>query len=136
MQFGHARLPVSGTLRQKCGPRAFVDVAAACPSELPVMRVRRLLFNDRSHPQPSGCHVADRIDEIAALIRRIGGIAHLDPDEDFFEAGFESINALELLLELESTYSVTVSDEAFVSCRTVRAIDELVSALLPGGQTA
>lgn len=80
--------------------------------------------------------MADRIDEIAGLIRRIGGIADLSPDEDFFEAGFESINALELLLELESTYSVTISDEAFVSCRTVRAIDELVGALLPGGQTA
>ncbi len=80
--------------------------------------------------------MADRIDEIAALIRRIGGIDRLSPDEDFFEAGFESINALELLLELESAYSIAISDEAFVSCRTVRALDDLVGGLLPGGQTA
>lgn len=80
--------------------------------------------------------MADRIDDIGALIRRIGGIDQLSPDEDFFEAGFESINALELLLELESTYEVSISDEAFVGCRTVRAIDELVGALLPGEQTA
>lgn len=80
--------------------------------------------------------MAERIQEIAALIQRIGGIAELQPDEDFFEAGFESINALELLLELESTFGVTISDEAFVNCRTVHSIVNLVGTLQPGSQTA
>ena len=80
--------------------------------------------------------MAERIQEVAALIQRIGGLAELQPDEDFFEAGFESLNALELLLELESTFEVTISDEAFVTCRTVRAIADLMDTLQPGSQTA
>ncbi len=80
--------------------------------------------------------MAERTQEIASLIQRIGGIAELQPDQDFFEAGFESINALELLLELETTFEVTIPDESFVNCRTVRSIVELVDSLQPGNQTA
>jgi acyl carrier protein len=80
--------------------------------------------------------VSSRIDEIAALIQRIGGLDELQPDEDFFEAGFESINALELLLELESMFGVAISDEAFVNCRTVRSVAELVDSLQPEAPAA
>lgn len=75
-------------------------------------------------------------EEIKALVQRIGGIGELADEEDFFEAGFESVNALELLLELESTYSVTISDDAFVQCRTVRSIADLLASLTDGGQAA
>lgn len=77
-----------------------------------------------------------RNEEIKALVQRIGGIGELGDEDDFFEAGFESVNALELLLELESTYSVTISDDAFVQCRTVRSIADMLKSMNDGGQVS
>ncbi len=73
--------------------------------------------------------MAERTETITQLICRIGRLPSLTPEQDFFEAGFESIGALELLLELETAFEVTIPDDRFVECRTVIAIDQLIAQL-------
>ena len=41
--------------------------------------------------------------------------------EDFYDAGFSSINALQLLLELEAAFDVTIPDDEFVDGADVHA---------------
>ncbi len=69
------------------------------------------------------------IDSVTAVVSRVGGISDVGPDQDFFEAGVSSVDALQLLLELESTFDVTIPDEDFVAARTPRALLDLVTRL-------
>jgi acyl carrier protein len=69
------------------------------------------------------------LDEIGAIVCRIGKIADIGPDEDFYNAGFSSINALELLLELESAYDVSIPDDQFIDVRSLRALQTLITHL-------
>ena len=78
--------------------------------------------------------MASDINSVIEVVTRVGGIAEVGPDQDIFEAGVSSVNALELLLELESAFGVSIPDEDFVSARTPRAMHELVSRL--GGEGA
>jgi acyl carrier protein len=67
----------------------------------------------------------------AAIIRivcRIANLARLDPTQDYFDAGLESVQALELLVELESRFGINLSDEEFARTRTVRDLGRLVTA--------
>ena len=72
---------------------------------------------------------------ITDLISRIGKIPPVAPDADIFDAGFVSINALELLVELETAFDVTIPDDDFLKARTVRDLHEMVSRL-KGQETA
>src|SRR5262245_13087969 len=63
---------------------------------------------------------------ITDTVCRIGKISDIGPDEDFYDAGFSSINALELLLELESAYEVSIPDDRFIEVRTIRLLQELI----------
>jgi acyl carrier protein len=60
------------------------------------------------------------------VLREVGGIANLQPDEDFYDAGITSLQALPLLLELEARFEVAIPDEQFVAARTARGLCELV----------
>jgi acyl carrier protein len=65
---------------------------------------------------------------IAETIRRLGNIAALGAEEDAYDAGLSSMQALELLGELEDKFAVTLPDEAFVRARTVRALAALIAS--------
>jgi acyl carrier protein len=69
------------------------------------------------------------IDSVTAVVSRVGGIPDVGPDQDIFEAGVSSVDALQLLLELESTFEVSIPDEDFVAARTPRALLDLVTRL-------
>ena len=66
--------------------------------------------------------------EIVEMIKRLGKLDSLDPSVDFYEAGFSSINALQLLTELEDRFEVTLIDDDFVAARTALALRALVDA--------
>jgi acyl carrier protein len=71
--------------------------------------------------------MVDLVEQIRALVCRLGKLRQLGPDEDFYNAGFSSVSALELLLELEAECGVSIPDEQFVTARTVRDLSTLVA---------
>lgn len=66
---------------------------------------------------------------IVGMICRIGAITGVQPDKDFYDAGFVSVNALPLLIELEDHFSITIPDDRFINARTPQALADLVSSL-------
>jgi len=66
---------------------------------------------------------------IVGIISKIGNVADIQPDQDFYDAGFVSVNALPLLMELEDQFGVTIPDNRYINARTPRQLSELVSSL-------
>ena len=73
--------------------------------------------------------MAGEIDRILTLIKETGGVENLGSDADFYEAGFSSVNALTLLLELETAFEVSIPDDKFVASRTPRALEIMIAEL-------
>jgi len=73
--------------------------------------------------------VSPSIDDVSAVVLRVGSIPAVGADEDIFEAGMSSVNALQLLLELETAFDLTIPDEEFVAARTPRALATLIARL-------
>jgi acyl carrier protein len=71
----------------------------------------------------------EQLDEVVSLVRRLGNMGAVTPDEDFYEAGFNSLRAVELLMELEITYDVQIPDDDFIGARTPRALCEVIARL-------
>ena len=69
---------------------------------------------------------------IIHLVQTIGKVDNISASEDFYDAGFSSINALQLLLDLEAAFDVTIPDDEFVTARTCAALQALVSRLAQG----
>ncbi len=64
-------------------------------------------------------------------------VAKLDDDsavkgdaDVYRDLGIKSINALDLLLTLEETFDITISDEDFGAARTVASLNDLVGSLI------
>jgi acyl carrier protein len=66
---------------------------------------------------------------VIEVLCRVGGLAGLEPDQDFYEAGMTSMQALPLLLEMEDTFQVSIPDDQFTISRTARKLTELIAAL-------
>ena len=69
------------------------------------------------------------VERIIAMIRETGNVEGVGPDDDFYEAGFSSVNALNLLLELEAESGASIPDDRFVEARTPRALATIISGL-------
>ena len=74
------------------------------------------------------------LEKIIHLVQTTGKVENISASEDFYDAGFSSINALQLLLELEATFDVTIPDDEFVTARTCSALQGLVSRLAQGAR--
>ena len=72
------------------------------------------------------------LERIIQLVQSTGRIENVSASEDFYDAGFSSINALQLLLDLEAAFDVTIPDDEFVAARTCTALQSLVSRLAQG----
>jgi acyl carrier protein len=72
------------------------------------------------------------LEMITTTVCRVGKLPALQPEEDFYAAGFSSINALELLFELENTCAVSIPDDQFITARTARDLHSLISQLRQG----
>lgn len=71
----------------------------------------------------------DPTDTIAELIGRIASIPPPTPNLDIYTAGMASTDALELLVELEDGFGVSIPDDRFIEARTVAQLVTLVSNL-------
>ena len=72
------------------------------------------------------------LDRVVELVRAVGNLGELTADQDFYAAGFTSIRSLQLLLELEDAFGVTVPDDGrFPKARTARAVHALLEELGP-----
>jgi acyl carrier protein len=59
----------------------------------------------------------------------VGGLTGLEPDQDIYDAGMTSMQALPLLLEMEDQFQVSIPDDRFIVSRTARKLTELISGL-------
>jgi acyl carrier protein len=73
--------------------------------------------------------MSDDLQRIAAIVCEVGKISGIGPDDDIYDAGFSSISALELLMELESALGVSIPDDEFINARTPRALSSVVERL-------
>lgn len=73
--------------------------------------------------------MVDDIERVASIVCEVGKIPGVHSDEDIYEAGFSSINALQLLIELETAFEVSIPDDRFIQARSVRAICAIIDGL-------
>jgi acyl carrier protein len=78
--------------------------------------------------------VATELERVSSLISSVGKIPPIDPDADFYEAGFSSVGALQLLMELEDAFGVSIPDDQFIAARTPRALHGIVVSLQEGAK--
>jgi acyl carrier protein len=69
------------------------------------------------------------VSSVLEIITRLGALDHLDPDQDFYDAGVASITALPLLMELEGHFAVSIPDDRFINARSGRALCEMIAEL-------
>jgi acyl carrier protein len=69
------------------------------------------------------------LSSVIEVLCRVGGLAGLEPDQDFYEAGMTSLQALPLLLEMEDKFQVSIPDDQFILSRTARKMTELIVSL-------
>jgi len=68
----------------------------------------------------------DSLDAVLNTIRDVTGVSNVLPDQDFYDAGVTSVQALPLLLELEERFHVTIPDDQFVAARSARRLSEMI----------
>ena len=68
----------------------------------------------------------DNLDAVLNAIRDVTGVTLVQPDQDFYDAGVTSVQALPLLLELEDRFQVTIPDDQFVAARSARRLCEMI----------
>ncbi len=73
--------------------------------------------------------MTDPTETIRAVVARIARIAPPGADDDMYTAGLASTDALELLIELEETFGVTIPDDQFIGARTPAALARVVTTL-------
>lgn len=69
------------------------------------------------------------INDIQQVICRVGNLETIEEDDVLGEAGFSSMNALALLMELEDLYDITIPDDRFIEARTPRDLYNLIAAI-------
>jgi acyl carrier protein len=69
----------------------------------------------------------EQLERIIEIVARVGKLDALGPDDDFYEAGVDSMDAITLVMDLETEFGIAVPDEQFVTARTPRALAALVA---------
>ena len=70
----------------------------------------------------------DETTRIIEIVCQLGKLSALDPDQDIYDAGVSSLQALGLLVELEEAFAVAIPDTDFIAARTPRALLEVIVA--------
>lgn len=73
---------------------------------------------------------------IVSIICATAGITTLKPEEDIYDAGLTSIQALPLLMDLEDRFGVTIPDDQFVNARSAAEILVIIESVGVGGSSA
>jgi acyl carrier protein len=74
----------------------------------------------------------NQLDCVVKIVREVGSLDRIAADEDFYEAGFSSFSALQLLMDLEDAFGISVPDDQFIIARTPRALHEIVVGQMQG----
>jgi acyl carrier protein len=69
----------------------------------------------------------DELNRVTAIVCQLGKIPSVGPDDDLYDAGFSSINALQLLMDLEDAFEVSIPDDQFIEARTPRALSQMIA---------
>ena len=69
------------------------------------------------------------LNKVLAVLTRIGEIEHLDPARNFYQAGIDSMQGMDVMLDLESEFGITIPDDQFVRARTANDLADLVTGL-------
>lgn len=69
------------------------------------------------------------LQNIIAIVKRVGELDELAPGQDFYQAGIDSMKAMDVMLDLENEFGVTVPDDRFIKARTPEALLQLVQQL-------
>ena len=72
------------------------------------------------------------IDRVRKIVATAGELDDIGPNEDLYAAGIDSIQALEIMVDLEAEFGVAVADEQFVKARTAADLLALVVGLRSG----
>lgn len=68
----------------------------------------------------------DILNQVTARLCEIGKLPAIGPAEDFYDAGFSSISALELLVQLETDFEISIPDDRFIAARTPESLCEII----------
>jgi acyl carrier protein len=71
----------------------------------------------------------ETVSQVAEVLAQVAGLRGLSADQDFYDAGFTSMMALALLMEIEDRFQVSLPDQRFIDARTVGSLAELISEL-------
>jgi len=74
----------------------------------------------------------DSLARVMAIVCETGPIESISADEDFYDAGFTSLKSLQLLLQLETEWGLSIPDDEFIVARSARSLDELLTRLKHG----
>jgi acyl carrier protein len=74
----------------------------------------------------------ESLTRVIAIVCETGQIAGVTADQDFYDAGFTSLRSLQLLLQLEDEWDVSIPDEDFIVARSARSLCELIARLKDG----
>ena len=68
----------------------------------------------------------NRVIEIIVSIRKIS----INPDDNIYDAGFTSLDAVSLIPELEDAFNVSIPDDGrFLNARTPRELHSIIKEL-------
>jgi acyl carrier protein len=73
--------------------------------------------------------VSETLQAVESLVCQIGNLPATGADADIYDSGFSSVNALSLLIELETAFNVSIPDDRFVTARTVRDLAAMIRSL-------
>jgi acyl carrier protein len=70
--------------------------------------------------------MSDDLEKVTAILKRVGEIDSIAPDQDFYQAGIDSMRGMDVMLDLESEFDVSIADDQFVNARTPNALVALI----------
>ena len=69
------------------------------------------------------------LNKIVDIVKNVGELDELGPEQDFYKAGINSVKTMDVMLDLENEFGVTIPDDQFVQIRTAAGLLELVRRL-------
>jgi len=69
------------------------------------------------------------LSKIIDIVKNVGELDDLAADQDIYHAGISSLKGMDIMLDLESEFGVSVPDDRFVQARTPEALLDLVRGL-------
>jgi acyl carrier protein len=69
------------------------------------------------------------VERIITIICEVGKLPEVGPDQDLQEAGFTSMSVLQLLVELEDAFGVSIPDDKYMECHTPNDLCRMIEGL-------